>query len=150
MHRCSLALFREEVVRAAQSTSPFDSIPHYEELQKFVASVTDVCSTAQDATGQKKLHVVTTLEDIRESTWTDIKAAFTTYALPVVARMSVLTLRPGHSSLRLRSYNGLFPLIIPWPLQLRERSLRTRSSIWRGCRLCMALLTLFQPVMLIP
>ena len=62
---------------AAQSTSPFDSIPHYEELQKFVTSVAEACSQAQDATGQKKLHVVSALEDILDSAWAEVKASFT-------------------------------------------------------------------------
>ena len=74
---------RESTVSAAKSTtSPFDCIAHYEELQKFVASVSDVCSQAQDAAGQQKLHIVTALESIRDNTWTDVKSAFTSYEFP--------------------------------------------------------------------
>ena len=69
---------REATVSAAKSTSsPFDCIAHYEELQKFVSSVAEVCSKAQDAAGQQKLHIVTALENIRDNTWSDIKGAFT-------------------------------------------------------------------------
>ena len=64
---------------AAQSKVPFDSIARYQELQRFVDAVGDACAQAQDAAGQQKLHVVSTLESIREQTWADIKAAFTSY-----------------------------------------------------------------------
>lgn len=76
---------RESAVSAARSsTSPFDCIPRYEVLQKFVSSVTDACVQAQDAAGQQKLHVVAALDQIREHTWTEIKATFTSCVHPSV------------------------------------------------------------------
>lgn len=61
---------------AQSSVSAFDSIAQYEELQQFIASVSEACSEAGDAAGQQKLHLVAFLEDIGGQTWLDIKAVF--------------------------------------------------------------------------
>ncbi|KAF7792493.1 hypothetical protein EIP86_003534 [Pleurotus ostreatoroseus] len=68
---------RESAVVASRSSSPFDCVSRFEELQKFVSSVTAACAQAQDAAGQQKLHIVTALEQIQEHAWSEIKSSFT-------------------------------------------------------------------------
>ncbi|KAJ3552815.1 hypothetical protein NM688_g3951 [Phlebia brevispora] len=79
---------RESAVAAANSpSSAFECITHYEELQKFAASVTDACSQAQDASGQQQLHVAAALERIKEQTWSEVKAAFTSTLVDASERL---------------------------------------------------------------
>ncbi|GJE85916.1 RINT-1 family protein [Phanerochaete sordida] len=66
----------ETAVLKAKSTSPFDCIPQYEQLQAFVAKVSVAGKQVEDAAGQQKLHLVSFLESIQDRTWNDVKAVF--------------------------------------------------------------------------
>lgn len=61
-------------------SSGHQSIKTYQDLQRFVDSVTKSCKDVEQGTGGPKLHLATFLEGIRDKTWTDIKTASSRYA----------------------------------------------------------------------
>ncbi|KAI0095281.1 TIP-1 family-domain-containing protein [Irpex rosettiformis] len=73
----ALRISEGAVVLAKSPASPFDCISNYKDLQKFVLSVRQACTSIEDAAGQQTLHVVTFLTNIQDRTWNEIKGAFT-------------------------------------------------------------------------
>ncbi|KAI0706059.1 RINT-1 family protein [Cytidiella melzeri] len=64
------------VTQAKASLSPLDCVLKYKELQQFVLSVKQACTSIEDAAGQQTLHVVTFLASVQNRTWNEIKAVF--------------------------------------------------------------------------
>lgn len=56
-------------------------VSEYQTLQTFVASVRRICSDASEVIGQTDatFRLLTFLEDVREKTWSDMKALLSTY-----------------------------------------------------------------------
>jgi hypothetical protein len=66
-------------IRASTSSISPASLSYYKDLQDFVSKVSEVCSTVEDGSGQKTLHIVVFLERLRDKTWADIKNVLSRY-----------------------------------------------------------------------
>ncbi|TRM66203.1 TIP-1 family-domain-containing protein [Schizophyllum amplum] len=80
------ALAQTGALAPSQIVTPA-SLEKYSALQNFVSQVDDYCSSVEDGSGQRKLHLVYFLEEIREKTWSDIKQAMSISLLAAAEKL---------------------------------------------------------------
>lgn len=69
----------ESAVQQIRDSASLTSLSEYEELQRFVSSVSRVCTKIEEVAGQQELHIITFLGNVRDKTWQDIKGVLSTY-----------------------------------------------------------------------
>ncbi|KAJ4476586.1 TIP-1 family-domain-containing protein [Lentinula aciculospora] len=71
----------------ASASITTSSFTRFQALQSFVSTIANACSSVEDGAGKQNLHVVDFLERVRDRTWVDIKARFSTPLLDAAEKL---------------------------------------------------------------